>query len=155
MRLAVSPGDYLIHGTNNPLAVGMPVTHGCIRMYPEDIAALFPTVPVGTKVFLMNQPIKIAYIDGQLLLEAHLPVDDEGQTLQPALADMERQLNAVLGKNTVAIDWDYAIDNLKLANGIPATVGLQADLSSALAAPAASEAGQHAPPPASSQPPGR
>src|ERR1044072_7028136 len=48
MRLAITPGSYLIHGTNNPTAVGMAVTHGCIRMYPEDIAALFPTVPVGT-----------------------------------------------------------------------------------------------------------
>ncbi len=47
MRLAIHPGDYLIHGTNNPLAVGMAVTHGCIRMYPEDVAAIFPTVPVG------------------------------------------------------------------------------------------------------------
>ena len=45
MRLAIHPGDYLIHGTNNPLAVGMAVTHGCIRMYPEDVAAIFPTVP--------------------------------------------------------------------------------------------------------------
>jgi L,D-transpeptidase ErfK/SrfK len=131
MRLAVSPGDYLIHGTNNPLAVGMPVTHGCIRMYPEDVAALFPTVPMGTKVFLMNQPIKIAYVDGELLLEAHPPVDDQGQTVAPALQDMEQQLNSALGNNTVAIDWDYAIDNLKTANGIPATVGLEADLSTA------------------------
>ncbi len=42
MRLALPGGSYLIHGTNNPIAVGMAVTHGCIRMYPEDIAELFP-----------------------------------------------------------------------------------------------------------------
>ncbi len=52
-RLAIHPGAYLIHGTNNPIAVGMAVTHGCIRMYPEDVAALFPLIPVGTKNAVM------------------------------------------------------------------------------------------------------
>ncbi|HEY8510095.1 MAG TPA: L,D-transpeptidase family protein, partial [Steroidobacteraceae bacterium] len=64
MRLGISPGSYLIHGTNNPIAVGMAVTHGCIRMYPEDIRELFPLVPVGTKVWLINEPVKVAFVDG-------------------------------------------------------------------------------------------
>lgn len=128
MRLAVSPGDYLIHGTNNPLAVGMPVTHGCIRMYPEDIAALFPKVPLGTKVYLMNEPVKVAYVEGQMFLEVHPPVDAQGQTIKPELAEFEQLLDRALGRTTAAIDWDYAIDSLKLANGIPVTVGLEADL---------------------------
>jgi L,D-transpeptidase ErfK/SrfK len=50
MRLAVGDGTYEIHGTNNPVAVGLAVTHGCIRMYPEDVAALFAAISVGTKV---------------------------------------------------------------------------------------------------------
>lgn len=129
MRLAVRPGDYLIHGTNNPLAVGMPVTHGCIRMYPEDIAALFPTVPLGTRVYLMNSPVKVAYVDGQLFLEVHPPVDAEGQTTRPELAQFEQLLDRALGKTTAAIAWDYAIDALKLANGMPVMVGLEADRS--------------------------
>lgn len=127
MRLAVRPGDYLIHGTNNPLAVGMPVTHGCIRMYPEDIAALFPTVPLGTRVYLMNQPVKVAYTAGQLFLEVHPPVDAQGQTTQPELAQFEQLLDRALGKTTAAIDWDYANAALKLADGIPVMVGLEAD----------------------------
>jgi L,D-transpeptidase ErfK/SrfK len=127
MRLAVTPGDYLIHGTNNPLALGMPVTHGCIRMYPEDIAALFPTVPLGTRVYLMNRPVKVAYIDGRLFLEVHPPVDSQGQTVRPELAEFEQLLDRALGKTTAAIDWDRAIDTLKLANGIPVMVGLEAD----------------------------
>ncbi len=129
MRLDVRPGDYLIHGTNNPLAVGMPVTHGCIRMYPEDVAALFPTVPVGTKVYLIDDPVKVAYVDGQLLLEVHPPVDDQGQTIAPQLGQFEQLLNQALGQTTAAIDWDYAIATLKAANGIPVTVGLEADAS--------------------------
>ena len=49
---------YEIHGTNNPTAVGLAITHGCIRMYPEDVAALFPLLPVGTPVRLSHVPVK-------------------------------------------------------------------------------------------------
>ncbi len=109
------PGDYLIHGTNNPLAVGMAVTHGCIRMYPEDVAAIFPTVPVGTKVYLINVPLKVAFVDGDLLLEAHPPVDAQGQTIDPVLSKFEELLNEVLGTTTTAVNWDIAVDTLKTA----------------------------------------
>jgi L,D-transpeptidase ErfK/SrfK len=128
MRLAIHPGDYLIHGTNNPLAVGMAVTHGCIRMYPEDVAAIFPTVPVGTKVYLINVPLKVAFVDGNLLLEAHPPVDAQGQSIAPVLSKFEELLNQALGNTTTAINWDIAEETLKKADGIPVLVGLQADV---------------------------
>jgi L,D-transpeptidase ErfK/SrfK len=128
MRLAVGGGSYMLHGTNNPMAVGMAITHGCIRMYPEDVAALFPLVPVGTKVWLINDPVKVAYVDGELLLEAHPPVDKEGQTTEPNLELLSQQLDKAVGKDTAAIHWDLARDTLQAANGIPAVVGLQADL---------------------------
>jgi L,D-transpeptidase ErfK/SrfK len=147
MRLAIHPGDYLIHGTNNPLAVGMAVTHGCIRMYPEDVAAIFPTVPVGTKVYLINVPLKVAFVDGDLLLEAHPPVDAQGQTLDPVLSKFEELLNEALGNTTTAVNWDIAIQTLKKADGIPVLVGLQADTTPAAAPPPA------APPPAVSSAP--
>src|SRR5665213_344428 len=110
MRLAIHPGDYLIHGTNNPLAVGMAVTHGCIRMYPEAVAAIFPTVRVGTKVYLINVPLKVAFVDGNLLLEAHPPVDAHGQTIAPVLDKFEELLNQVLGPTTTAVNWDIAVE---------------------------------------------
>ncbi len=56
------------------------MTHGCIRMYPDDVAALFPLIPVGTPVRLVNEPVKVAWVDGELLLEAHPPIDAQGQT---------------------------------------------------------------------------
>jgi L,D-transpeptidase ErfK/SrfK len=128
MRLDISPGAYLIHGTNNPLAVGMAVTHGCIRMYPEDIAALFPLVPVGTKVYLVNEPVKVAYVEGELLLEAHPPVDAEGQSYEPDVDAFAARLDTVLGETTAAIHWDLALETLRTARGIPAVIGLQADV---------------------------
>jgi L,D-transpeptidase ErfK/SrfK len=127
MRLAVGGGSYLIHGTNNPLAVGMAVTHGCIRMYPEDIAALFPLVPVGTKVRLVNEPVKAAWVQGQLLIEVHPPVDAEGQSVEPDLQVLEPLLDQELGNDIAAIHWDLARDTLAAATGLPTLVGLAAE----------------------------
>ena len=129
MRLAAGNGTYLIHGTNNPFAVGLAVTHGCIRMYPDDVAALFPMIPVGTPVRLINEPVKVAWVDGELLLEAHPPVDAEGQSFEPNVDQFSQLLQAAVGDSTVAIHWDYAREVLQKADGVLATVGLEADLS--------------------------
>jgi L,D-transpeptidase ErfK/SrfK len=127
MRLAAGNGTYLIHGTNNPIAVGLAVTHGCIRMYPVDVAALFPLIPVGTPVRLINEPVKIAWVDGELLLEAHPPVDAQGQSFEPNLDHFSDLLQAEVGDTTVAIHWDYAREVMRKADGVIATVGLEAD----------------------------
>jgi L,D-transpeptidase ErfK/SrfK len=152
MRLAAGGGTYLIHGTNNPMAVGMAITHGCVRMYPEDVAALFPLIPVGTKVWLVNEPVKVAFVDGELLMEAHPPVDDEGQnTSDPDLNLLSQKLDQALGSTTAAIHWDFAKEALQAANGIPTVVGLQADLDTG---PAADPAAPPPPPaPAAAAPP--
>jgi L,D-transpeptidase ErfK/SrfK len=128
MRLAITPGAYLIHGTNNPLAVGMAVTHGCMRMYPEDIEALFPMVPVGTPVRIINEPVKTAFVNGELLVEAHPPVDAEGQSYEPDLDTFSQLLDKSLGSATAAIHWDFAREALQKADGMPTVVGLEADL---------------------------
>jgi L,D-transpeptidase ErfK/SrfK len=129
LRLAAGGGTYLIHGTNNPIAVGMPVTHGCVRLYPDDVAQLFPLVPVGTAVHIINDPIKVAWVDGQLLLEAHPPIDAQGQSFEPNVDDFSTLLQKAVGDSTVAIDWDYAREVLKKSDGVLATVGVEADLS--------------------------
>ena len=138
MRLAAGGGTYLIHGTNNPMAVGMAITHGCVRMYPEDVAALFPLIPVGTKVWLVNAPVKVAFADGELLMEVHPQVDDEGQNsaAEPDLNLLSSKLDEALGNTTAAIHWDFAKQALQAANGIPTVVGLQADMDPAAAAAA-------------------
>ena len=128
LRLAVGKGTYLIHGTNNPIAVGLAVTHGCIRMYPEDIDALFEQVRVGAKVRIVNEPVKVAWLDGELLLEAHPPVDAEGQSYEPDIDRFSELLRAAVGETTMAIHWDYAREVLARADGVLATVGLAADL---------------------------
>jgi L,D-transpeptidase ErfK/SrfK len=148
MRLAAGNGTYLIHGTNNPIAVGLAVTHGCIRMYPDDVAALFPLIPVGTPVRLINEPIKVAWIDGELLLEAHAPVDAQGQSFEPNIDQFSDMLRAAVGETTVAIHWDYAREVLQKADGVIATVGLEAENPNVPPPDPAAPAAQPAPEPA-------
>ena len=60
---------YLIHGTNRPYGVGRRVSRGCIRMYPEGVEELFASVPVGTPVTAVDQPVKVGWHAGELFLE--------------------------------------------------------------------------------------
>ena len=75
LRLGI-PG-YLIHGTNKPFGVGMRVSHGCVRMYPEDIEKLFPEVKVGMPVNIVNQPIKVGWLDKKIYIEVHPQLEGE------------------------------------------------------------------------------
>lgn len=63
--------QYLIHGTNKPYGIGRRVSSGCIRMYPEDVEELYGLADVGTKVTVIDQPIKLGWIEGALFMEAH------------------------------------------------------------------------------------
>jgi L,D-transpeptidase ErfK/SrfK len=135
MRLAAGDGSYEIHGTNNPIAVGMANTYGCITMYPEDVAALFPLVPVGTRVSLINDPIKATYVGGNLLLEAHPAAYNAGWSVEPDLELLSQHLERALGSDTVAIHWDFAREALHAATGIPTLVGVEANDPTHLPAP--------------------
>lgn len=86
MRLAYGQGHYLIHGTNADFGIGMRVSSGCIRLRPDDIEALFNSVPKGTRVQIINQPLKYAVEpDGKRYLEVHQPLShsekDDPQTM--------------------------------------------------------------------------
>lgn len=90
MRLARGSGQYLIHGTNAKFGIGMRVSSGCIRLRSEDIEALFNSVPKGTRVQIINQPVKYAVEpDGKRYVEVHQPLShsdkDDPQTMPLAL----------------------------------------------------------------------
>lgn len=63
--------SYLVHGTNVPWSVGRRESNGCVRLYPEHVAELYPAVRVGTPVTVVDQPVKHAWLGGRLWLEAH------------------------------------------------------------------------------------
>jgi L,D-transpeptidase ErfK/SrfK len=70
-KLGLSWGDYGIHGCNIPYAVGRMVSHGCTRLYPEDIKKLFAMVPMGTRVEYIYEPILIGFRQGHVFLSVH------------------------------------------------------------------------------------
>jgi L,D-transpeptidase ErfK/SrfK len=69
--------SYLIHGTNKPYGVGMRSSHGCMRLYPEDIAVFFDLIPIGTKVTVVNQPYMFGWRDHTLYLQAYAVLEDD------------------------------------------------------------------------------
>ncbi len=76
------PGDYRIHGTDidKIFGIGMQITHGCVRTYPEDIEALYNSVEIGTPVYIVKQPIKVGWLDNTLYVEAHPDLEGEEKT---------------------------------------------------------------------------
>lgn len=140
MRLGL-PG-YLIHGTNRPAGVGMRVTHGCIRMFPEDIEYLFGKIDIDTPVRIINEPVKIGWVGDELVMEVHPVLEvatpgpqdketEEGDT-DPldAVVEAKNPLTYVTERFIAAtevragqLDWYLAEKMVERSDGIPAPVG--------------------------------
>lgn len=87
LRMAAGKGTYLIHGTNANFGIGMRVSSGCIRLRPDDIQTLFNTVPMGTRVQVVNDAVKVSIEpDGKRYIEVHQPLSrndrDDPQTMR-------------------------------------------------------------------------
>jgi L,D-transpeptidase ErfK/SrfK len=119
LRLGI-PG-YLIHSTNKPYGIGMRVTHGCVRMYPENIEKLFPLVDVGTPVRIVNQPAKIGKLADVLFLEAHGALEEDKQ---PTLLTVKEVSQLVENKNIAGINTDSAAIQLivEQSSGLPVPI---------------------------------
>ena len=117
--LGLSLPGYLIHGTNKPPGVGMRVSHGCVRLYPEDIEALYAKVPIGTPVRIVNQPVMAGWRDGQLYLEVHPPLSEDERDLEQ---EVQRVVVAALerGGRPDAVTDDSAVAAVvERRDGIP------------------------------------
>lgn len=122
MRLAIPSGAYLIHGTNRPAGVGMQVTHGCIRMFPEDIAELYGFVPVNTKVNLIDQPTKLGWLRGTLYIERS-PLLEGGADPGPEEYERLKEYVAVTAeRRPVDVDWAGVEHAFRTQSGVPAPV---------------------------------
>jgi L,D-transpeptidase ErfK/SrfK len=97
--LRLSLGTVLIHGTNKPWGVGRTVSHGCLRLYPEDIPRLFDAVPIDTKVAIVRQPVKIGVHQGAVYIEVHRDDRDGGDLYDRAVRLLKRKkLDGVLDR---------------------------------------------------------
>jgi len=123
--LYLSLPGYLIHGVDERKAfgIGMRVTHGCVRMYPEHVELLYRMVPVGTTVHIVDQPIKVGWEKDELYLQVITPLEEDGvsapsPTMEEALALIEREVG---GELTLFEDRLEAA--VRRGDGIPIVVG--------------------------------
>lgn len=146
MRLGL-PG-YLIHGTNRPAGVGMRVTHGCIRMFPEDIEYLFDEISLETPVRIINEPVKVGWDGDELVVEVHEPLavalpepviadaaegEGNGVMAEPVeielppvrdrMTSLTEQFVAATNSRPGRLDWEVAERVLALADGMPVAAG--------------------------------
>jgi L,D-transpeptidase ErfK/SrfK len=144
MRLGL-PG-YLIHGTNRPAGVGMRVSHGCVRMFPEDIEFLFDRIRVDTPVRIVNVPVKIGWNGEELVAEVHPLLETPQQLVGETEEHLERldvevevpavivdtkdpltyvteQFIAATSVRAGLLDWERVEEVVIRADGIPETVG--------------------------------
>jgi L,D-transpeptidase ErfK/SrfK len=116
--LGLSIGSVGIHGTNAPASIYGTVTHGCIRVHPDDIAVLFDLVSVGTPGSTVYEPVLLAEEDGEIYLEAHA---DAYRRMKGSSTAQARTLAAAMGLSD-RIDWSAADLVLQRREGIARNV---------------------------------
>ncbi|OSM06958.1 putative ErfK/YbiS/YcfS/YnhG family protein [Magnetofaba australis IT-1] len=121
---------YLIHGTNKPFGIGRRVSHGCIRMYPEDIPRLYERAQIGERVRIVDEPVKAGWSgSGELYLEAHPPLVD-GAGSDESKGGLLNLANQAISKaldrrkdQEVAINWRLVELMAQRPDGVPRKVG--------------------------------
>jgi len=119
----------LIHGTNDPRGVGRHSSRGCIRLYPDDMAELFARARPGTKVRVVNEPVKLGWIGGELYLEVNpdadesLQLDETGKlVVASAPTGLREQVTHAAGKQAARVDWARVEDVGQRRYGVPSRV---------------------------------
>ena len=115
--LRLSRGDILIHGTNRPWGIGRRSSHGCLRLYPEDIVILYKMIPKGTPVTVINQPVKAAALGDKVFVEVHRPETGEN--------DVGQAVQLLAQKNLLArTDFSRLLQALQDMKGFPVDITL-------------------------------
>lgn len=120
--LRLSAPSYLIHGTNKPYGVGMQVSHGCVRLYPEDIERLFSRIDVGATVRIVDQPFLLGWHSGELLLEAHPPLEGQEEHTRRVKENLFTRLEQEAAQRGATIDWARVEEVLRRQDGVPTPI---------------------------------
>jgi L,D-transpeptidase ErfK/SrfK len=132
--------SYLIHGTNKPYGIGLRSSHGCMRLYPEDIEKLYYMVPDGMPVRVVNQPFVFGWQDQQLYLQAYTVLEDDSRdwkhAQQKLLAHgLAAHIQKELKDSGAQIDWESVKAVTHVPRGIPVPVtGTDSSIEAVLAA---------------------
>lgn len=120
--------SYLIHGTNTPRGVGRRVSHGCVRLYPEGIEQLFELVGPDTQVRIVDQPVKLGWVKGDLVLEVHPSqnqtdqLEEKGKFIPEPLPELEYRIMKAAGNQADRLDWEVIRRAEKERSGIPTRI---------------------------------
>lgn len=120
------PG-YLIHGTNQPYGVGMRVSHGCVRLYPENIEFLYELVEIGETVRIINEPFLLGDLQGEAYFEGHQPLEDDAVTADERLVTVFERYDELFETGLSDDDRDRMRALAAAASGIPARVSRHND----------------------------
>lgn len=119
--------SYLIHGTNKPAGVGLRSSHGCIRLYPEDIEQLYDVVPIGTQVRVVNQPFVFGWRDGQLYMQPFDVLEDDTRDWVRAQrkllsSSLAARLQQQLKAHHEKVDWSLVASLASDPRGVPVAI---------------------------------
>jgi L,D-transpeptidase ErfK/SrfK len=121
--LVLADDGLLIHGTHRPDGVGLAVSQGCIRLYPESIEWLIREVPVGTPVRIVDQPVRLGWLEGSLYLEIDPP--EEGRPELPGWSEIEARVRSAAGGDRAGdrgVDWDRVRAVYERSDGVPVRI---------------------------------
>ena len=116
------PG-YLIHGTNQPYGVGMRVSHGCVRLYPENIEYLYELVDIGETVTIINEPFLMGQLDGETYFESHTPLEDDTVAADERLQLLLEKWNGETEFGLSERELQHAHSIAAVAKGVPSRLG--------------------------------
>lgn len=116
--MTIGNTTYGIHGTNNPWSIGRMATHGCIRLYDDQLASLYERVPSGTPIRLVYQSVKLGTKDDGIYVEAHPDIygREPGRAEQALMALQDMGLAPM-------VDIRRVREAVKAARGVPVRVG--------------------------------
>lgn len=119
---------YLIHGTNAPWGIGRRVSGGCLRLYPENIEYLYGLVHVGTRVTVVDQPVKAGWAEGVLYLEVHPSgevadrIEQTGEVGDAPPADVVAVVLAAANSHDILLNWRAIRRAAQERRGVPVPI---------------------------------
>ncbi|MBT2969805.1 MAG: L,D-transpeptidase [gamma proteobacterium symbiont of Ctena orbiculata] len=110
---------YLLHGTNKPYGVGMRVSHGCIRLYPENVERFFEEIEIGVPVRIVDKPFKAGWLKGELFIQVHPPLAEYVEQRGHNYTELVDAVISKLEQDERRPDWDQLYTIIEQKTGIP------------------------------------
>jgi L,D-transpeptidase ErfK/SrfK len=120
--LHIGNQGYLIHGNNQVSSIGTYASSGCIRMYNEDVTALFPEVPEGAMVYVTNHPYKAGWKGNQLLFKSQHPINIKDEATELGHNTINEVIAEATAHHSTQLNWDKINRVAKARDGVPEQV---------------------------------